>query len=135
MALTEHEKAELDSHYNHRLETYKSMISFSVEGFKYAALLNGGAAAGMVATIDKLHTAMRLDSIKYAMTCFIGGLCFNGFAIMFAYMTQTALFNESQKVLRKGFHRWPLDISGILFVISMLMFSTGALVAVNGLKP
>ncbi|CAM3450898.1 hypothetical protein BOSP111201_05605 [Bordetella sputigena] len=44
----------------HLTETYKSMISISVEGFKYLALLNGGAAAGMLTTFDRLSNVMAM---------------------------------------------------------------------------
>ncbi|MBA5686958.1 hypothetical protein [Rugamonas apoptosis] len=135
MEMTEHDKAELQSHHAHRIETYKSMISISVEGFKYTALLNGGAAAGMIATIDKLRNAMLPGPMQIAMLLFVAGLGLNGFAIAFSYVTQMALYNESIKRLRDGQHSWPLNISVACFVGSLLAFCAGAIVAVNGLKP
>ncbi|WP_197330141.1 hypothetical protein [Ralstonia syzygii] len=47
----------------HKIETYKSMVSISVEAFKYLALLNGGAAAGMLAAADKVVKCISRDSI------------------------------------------------------------------------
>lgn len=34
---------------NHWLETYKSLVTLSVEAFKFSALANGGAAVALLA--------------------------------------------------------------------------------------
>lgn len=88
----------------------------------------------MVATLDKLRTAMNIESLQYAMLCFIAGLAFNGFAVGFSYMTQNALYNESIDKLPAGRHGWPLFLAGFLFILSLIMFCAGGMVAVRGIK-
>lgn len=134
MELTEREKAELASHHAHRIETYKSMISISTEGFKYLALLNGGAAAGMLATIDKLRVAIEHFALQKALLCFVAGLVLNGFAIAASYLTQLAVYNESISVLRRGLHRWLVNIAVLLYVLSLTAFCSGAMTAMLGLR-
>jgi hypothetical protein len=135
MALTEHEQAELASHHNHRIETYKSMVSISVESFKFLALLNGGAAAGMLATIDKLRVAIQHDALQNALSYFVFGLGCNGCAMLFSYVTQVALYNESIGLIPKNRHRFTLYCSLIFTLASLMAFCVGAFGALDGLKP
>lgn len=41
----------------HWIETYKSLITLAVEGFKFAALANGGAAVALLAYRMRLAVA------------------------------------------------------------------------------
>lgn len=135
MELSEQQKAELATHHAHRIETYKSMISISTEGFKYLAVLNGGAAAGMLATIDKLRTAIEHLALQKALLFFVAGLVLNGFGIATSYLTQMAVYNESISLLKHGRHRWLLNIAVFLYVLSLTAFCVGATTAMLGLKP
>jgi hypothetical protein len=44
----------IDSAHNDWLETYKSLISLSTEGFKFCALANGGAAVAILAYLGNV---------------------------------------------------------------------------------
>lgn len=56
----------------HWLETYKSLITLSIEGFKFSALANGGSA---VALLAYLGNVARNDLLP---VCLINPLSWNG---------------------------------------------------------
>ncbi|MYM34907.1 hypothetical protein GTP38_11210 [Duganella sp. FT94W] len=130
----ESEQAELKWKYDHRLETYKSMITISVEVFKYLVLLNGGAAAGMVATLDKLRLIMSVCSMRAAIGFFVAGLAFNGVAIICSYFTQNTLYGESVNRPGVGRHLTYLVCATISAALSLLAFCAGAITAVAGVS-
>ena len=113
----------------HRIETYKSMISISVEAFKYLALLNGGAAAGMLATSERLVKILPLLSLRVTLACFVAGLVFDGLALFLAYWTQNTLFNEELNRAPRGRHVKMVGAATALCILSLIAFCVGALVA------
>ncbi len=113
----------------HKVETYKSLITISTEVFKYLILLNGGAAAGMLAGIDKIVRVIDSSCIRVAMICFVVGLVLATMATFGAYFTQRRLHEENIGAKSDGGHSW-----GVLGVViacfsSLVAFSSGALVA------
>ncbi|AQW30532.1 hypothetical protein B0B51_11535 [blood disease bacterium A2-HR MARDI] len=113
----------------HKIETYKSMISISVEAFKYLALLNGGAAAGMLAGADKLVKILPLCPLRFTLACFVVGLLADGLALFLSYWTQSSLFNESFNRAPTGRHITIVKAAVALCLLSLLAFCIGALVA------
>lgn len=134
MALTEHQQAELKSNHDHRLETYKSMILISTEFFKYMALLNGGAAAGMVATMDKLQPIIGAGSMRLAIGSFVFGLISNGCAMFCSYLTQNMVFGEAVGRPNTRDHGAYLVAGGAFSILSLAAFCVGAIGAVFGIK-
>lgn len=114
----------------HKTETYKSMIAISMEGFKYLALLNGGAAAGMLTTFDRLANVISLVGLKTAIFWFVAGLILDGVAVFSSYVTQYALYNEDYGDWEKGRHSVPLAIAFLCCAASLICFAAGALTAV-----
>ncbi|WP_256081054.1 hypothetical protein [Massilia sp. YIM B04103] len=134
MPLTEYEQAELKGRHDHRIETYKSMITISVEVFKYLALLNGGAAAGMVATLDKLAKLLDGWALKAAVGLFVAGLFFDGVAMFCSYFTQNTLYGQSTHRPNVGSHESCLITAIVFAILSLLAFGLGAVIAVFGIK-
>lgn len=118
---------------DHRIETYKSMISISVEGFKILALLNGGAAAGILAAFDKVRASVDAHSLKIAIVCFVVGLVSVGCAFMASYLTQNTLLEESLGRRRESSHMTFYRTAMGFCAASLVAFSTGALIAAFGI--
>lgn len=114
----------------HPQETYKSMISISTEGFKLLALLNGGAAAGMLAAFQHLSKSIPPFALQISIACFALGLFFVGVAILAAYMTQNTLYNESMNRPVPKSHEVYLKRAFFACVFSLACFLGGALTAV-----
>jgi hypothetical protein len=115
---------------DHQIETYKSMITISIEAFKYLALLNGGAAAGMLAAFDRLMAVMPMRALKIALCCFICGLVLDGMAVACSYLTQYALFNEGFQRAKDRKHVLFLRIAIASCVCGLFTFCVGAATAV-----
>ncbi|MCA8243058.1 MULTISPECIES: hypothetical protein [Burkholderia] len=120
---------------DHQIETYKSMVTISIEVFKYLALLNGGAAAGMLAIFDRLSKVIPLCALKVSLVCFVVGLLFTGIAVFCSYWTQNTLFNEGFQRLPKGKHVRFLRIATATCVLSLLAFCIGASIGVLNARP
>ena len=118
----------------HAQETYKSMISISVEGFKLLALLNGGAAAGMLAAFQNLAKSIPPSKLQISIGFFAAGLVFVGVAFLFSYLTQNRLFEEAMGRKKEGAHRCSLVLAFASCVLSLLCFLGGAGVSVMGLE-
>jgi uncharacterized BrkB/YihY/UPF0761 family membrane protein len=116
------------------LETYKSLVTLSTEGFKFSALINGGAAVALLAYLGNVagKDAARPD-MSCAMFAFLFGLALVGFAWLFAYLTQLKRLNDivdSQNP--RG--SWRLNVAITLSVLSLVAFIAGAVLAVVALK-
>lgn len=116
-----------------KLETYKSMISISVEGFKMLALLNGGAAAGILAAFDKIRNSIEPVHLKYGVFWFVLGLISVGCTFFGSYFTQFKLFEELGTGQNVGRHMIPLKFALAACVLSLLSFAVGAVVVATGI--
>ncbi|HHQ4775168.1 TPA: hypothetical protein ACSP84_003002 [Aeromonas veronii] len=124
----------------HLNETYKSLITISVEAFKFCALANGGAAVAILAYLG--NVAAKIDvttpiGIRCSMGAFLFGLVTCGLSMVCAYLTQLQLFNEEK------LQRVPEELRGnsishaaflrpalIFLVASLMAFCEGSLLAV-----
>ena len=80
----------------HAIETYRSLITISVQAFKGLQLLNGGAVVALLAYFGQEPEASDvLLRGKYPMTLFVAGLVASTFAFFTSYLTQLALHNEN----------------------------------------
>jgi hypothetical protein len=129
MALSEHDAAKLKSFHDHRTETYKSMISISVELFKFLALLNGGAAAGAIASFQVLLKSIAIQDLKISIGLFIAGLVLTGLAITCSYLTQLELYKGSVRE-EENQHPYFLFAALSCCLLSLSAFCWGALNAV-----
>jgi hypothetical protein len=119
----------MSDHFN---ETYKSLIAMSVEGFKFCALANGGAAVAILAYLGNVvGKGGAVPDMRFSMAAFLSGLVACGFAMFFAYLTQLFLLNETAERSSGWFpHTWYLRASMVLVFASLLAFTLGSWQAV-----
>jgi hypothetical protein len=116
----------------HWIETYKSLIALSTEGFKFSALANGGAAVSLLAYLGNVASKVtQMPDMRAPMAAFLAGVAACGGAMLFAYFTQLKLLNEigcteSPKLL----HSWLLWAAILLFTSSLVAFGVGSWLAV-----
>ena len=117
---------------DHWLETYKSLITLSIEGFKFSALANGGAAVALLAYLGNVAgKGVATPDMRCPMAAFLAGRCACGFAMLFAYLTQLKLLNEiGTKADSRLSHGWALWTAILLFTGSLGAFGFGAWQAV-----
>lgn len=117
---------------DHWLETYKSLISISIEGFKFGALANGGAAVALLAYLGNVAGKQSsVPNMRVPMAAFLAGLCFVGAAMLFSYLTQLKLLSEIGVSARpKLSHGWSLWLAILSFICSLSAFAYGSWQAV-----
>jgi hypothetical protein len=124
----------------HWIETYKSLIALSIEGFKFSALANGGAAVALLAYLGNVAgKGSHIPDMRCAMAAFLGGLAICGFAMLCAYITQLKLLNERHEDERKGgrhsfSHSLLLWLTMILYACSLISFGLGSWQAIISFK-
>ena len=130
-----------DWYKEHRVETYKSMIVVSLEAYKYLALLNGGAAAGMLANSTRLLELIGPANFRVSLELFSWGLVSTAVALIFSWLTQNRLHNEnllrSKNVERftrgerpvpyKQWHRLFVRLALVSVMSSVVLFAWGAI--------
>lgn len=113
----------------HLTETYKSLITLTVEALKMLALINGGAAIAILTYVGNLAlhqpTTGHLPDIKFALWWYSGGLAATTLAFICAYVTQLRLFIE-ERDRRGGPPRYKLHWIGPTFGV---LLALGALAA------
>ena len=121
----------------HYTETYKSLITLSVEGFKFSALANGGAAVALLAYLGNIAgKGAATPDMRIPMAWFLAGLVLCGIAMFSAYLTQLFLFRESRDGASPGGvppnrHRRMHLSSMIAFALSLMAFCVGSWAAVT----
>ena len=118
--------------HEHWLETYKSLVTVSIEAFKFSALANGGAAVALLAYVGNVAGKnIPMPDMRWPMFAFLCGVVACGLAMVFAYLTQLKLLNEigrsENPVVQHSVFLW---ISIFLFVCSLIAFGFGSLMAV-----
>jgi hypothetical protein len=119
----------------HLNETYRSMISISLEGFKALQFLNGGALVaigGYATTKDVTFVARQASAIiLFGLGLFLGTLCYAG-----SYLTQYALYNEVLK--RPGLwgvrHQVWVVATLALSLVAAVLFAIGVATASCALR-
>lgn len=121
----------------HAAETYKSLISISVEGLKSVLLLNGGSIVAILTYLGHASSGPQLAvRIKCSLIWFVVGLVTVGLAFVTSYFTQFALYNESinPKKYKGPKHERYLWGTLILAILSLASFAFGAFSAVTALS-
>lgn len=120
-----------DTHSAHWLETYKSLITISIEGFKFCALANGGAAVALLAYLGNVAgKGSAVPDMRCPMAAFLLGLLLCGVSMLFSYLTQFKLLNEAGAAIRGPSHVWPLWTAILAYALSIAAFGVGAWQAV-----
>lgn len=116
------------------IETYKSLITISTEGFKFCALANGGAAVAILAYLGNIAgKSGATPDLRGAMAWFLAGLVFCGVGVLFAYLTQLNRLNLLAK--REQIQRdWRLGVAVLAMALSIGAFACGAWSAVSSFR-
>jgi hypothetical protein len=115
----------------HAIETYKSLISISVEAFKALQWLNGGAVVALLAYIGQRPELA--EPARIALSLFVVGLVAATAAFFTSYLTQLALYNEDiRKHEYKGLSYviW-LRTTVVIVIVSLISFIIGAFAGVR----
>lgn len=120
----------------HALETYKSLISVSMEGLKSLLLIHGGAVVAVVAFLGQSSLGPELAAhFWWPLGFFIAGLTLCVLAFVGSYATQFALFNERLGRAYKGpRHMVCLWATVLLVFLSIAAFAAGAFSSVHVLS-
>jgi hypothetical protein len=117
----------------HWIETYKSLITLSLEAFRFSALANGGSAVALLAYLG--NVAGKPDVIVPNMSCpmlaYLFGLLLCGIAVLFGYLTQLQLLQEigkSKKAILS--HKYYLWLAILTYAFSLIAFGIGSYWAV-----
>ena len=113
---------------DHWVETYKSLVTLSIEGFKFSALANGGAAVAILAYLGNIAgKAPNLPDMRVPMVAFLLGVLLCGLTLLFAYLTQLRLLNEISRSDRPTqLHHWFLWAAILSYALSLVAFGFGA---------
>jgi hypothetical protein len=120
----------------HIEETYKGLVTLSIEVFKLLALANGGACVALLTFFGNMASKGQISLIgnfKVAIVWYCSGLLATMLASIFAYYNQLRLFNEEKQrhadQTPKEYHRWLLGLTGGLVLLSVVAFACGSLTA------
>ena len=115
------------------IETYKSMITLSIEGFKYAALANGGAAVAILAYLGNVTgKGQSIPNMSIPMIFFSAGIISCGVAMILSYLTQYFLLSDLAKIGKAiKVHAFFLWTSLTFFFISLISFGLGSWQAIR----
>jgi hypothetical protein len=118
---------------DHALETYKSLISVSMEGLKTLLLINGGAVVALLAFLGQSPQGPKLALHAWLpIALFVAGVGFCAIAFIGSYATQFALFNEKMNAQYAGpKHMVCLWLTVASVAISLLCFGGGSFASVN----
>jgi uncharacterized membrane protein YidH (DUF202 family) len=119
-----------DPQHDDWLETYKSLIALSTEGFKFCALANGGAAVAILAYLGNVvGKGFVPPDVSVPMAIFLIGLVLCGTAMLFAYFNQLSRLNRLSRKEDPS-KNWRLWVAVILFIFSLVSFACGSWQAV-----
>ena len=114
-------------------ETYKSLIALAVEGFRYLALINGGAIVALLTYLGSIEKSCdSAPNLQIALLGFILGIVACGLAMLSAYVTQLRLFEAL--VLHGKFlntHKCAMGLGLFFYILSLFGFIFGAYSAVS----
>lgn len=120
------------------IETYRSLISISVELYKTLLLLNGGAIIALLTYIGSKQTPATMGAeFNFSIYTFITGLFCVPIAFVFSYLVQMGIYNRFLRPNQRGKRDKLIDIYfyGAMFftVISILCFGSGSVDAAYNL--
>jgi len=124
----------------HITETFKGLITLSVELVKMLALVNGGAAVALLAYLGNFaahNSGERPPQLTHALLWFCGGLAATALAVLCAYLTQLRLYVEERRQHQgyavRVWHHWVLVVGSALTVFAVIAFLIGCFSAAAAL--
>lgn len=110
------------------LSTYNSLISISIEGYKFLALINGGALVAMLTFIGNMKVKCVLNGNHFIPFYFFSwGLFLCGLSMAVGYLTQLRIANSKNENIT-------LALAILFFISSLLAFLIGCYLAINSLQ-
>jgi hypothetical protein len=124
----------------HITETFKGLITLSIELVKMLALVNGGALVALLAYLGNVAAhpiGGHLPHLRHALGYFCNGLFATVVAVIVAYLTQLRLYHEERKRhLNENFkvlHPGILAVGILLAGYAAFAFLKGCLVAASAI--
>nr|WP_322053044.1 hypothetical protein [Paraburkholderia bannensis] len=123
-----------DDESNRRIETFKALNTLALELFKALNILNAGAAAGMLAGLDKLQGAIDSCHIRQSLLLFVIGLVCGLAAMLSGWIAlylRLHMMDDGKPDPRK--HRRMMFVSVAFAGAGLIFFCSGALNAAMNL--
>jgi len=116
----------------HTSETYKSMISISVEAMKSLLLINGGAVIAVLTYLGATNNPTLASNATLPLAFFVAGLIFSVFTFVSSYLTQYSLFNEEVRgeVYTGPKHQVFLGIGFVFLALCLASFVGGCIFSI-----
>jgi hypothetical protein len=126
----------------HIQETFKGLVTLSVEALKVIALVNGGAAVAILTfcgNISAKGDSSYLGNFKPSLFWYCGGLASTMVAFIVAYLTQLRLYHEEKRRHERGsfleIHPWLIGLGVLLLIFSVIAFGMGSYAAADVISP
>lgn len=116
---------------DHMMETYRSLITISIEALKVLVLLNGGAIVALIAYLGQVDARVQLAVlVADPLRLFVVGLVLGALGFIGSYLTQLRLYNESafNKPQRHQIILWGTIVVGLG---SIAAFACGAFATIE----
>jgi 1,4-dihydroxy-2-naphthoate octaprenyltransferase len=117
---------------DHTQETYKSMISISVEGIKTLVILNGGAIVALLGFLGQVaNRGQQAPKAFCPLGIFVAGLIFGCTCFFTSYFTQFTLFNEAPGNKKPRSHMSWFSATLIFAILSLASFAIGGFLSLR----
>ena len=120
-------------------ETYKGLITLTVEALKLLGIVNGGGAIAVLMYLGNLlsHADNPPPDMRSTLIWYCLGLSSTMLAFVVAYISQLTLYNEAIERRTSGIqehrHKWGVYIGIALALFSVAAFVVGSYEAVTAL--
>jgi hypothetical protein len=126
----------------HIEETFKGLITLSIELLKALLLINGGAAVAILAYLGNLSShdssAGHQPNMKNALLCFSVGVLTAAVTFLVAYLTQLRLYMEEhgrhEHQQFRTLHPMGITLGTILVIASAFAFGAGCWIAASAFQ-
>lgn len=110
------------------IETYKSLIYLSAEGYKALLLLNGGGALAVLTFIGA-HIGQINRCVVFPMACFLLGLVFIAVTYFYSYNVQLGIYHGHNYDKEFSKARNAAILSLVFFILGCLFGTIWLLIA------
>lgn len=121
---------------DHALETYRSLITISIEFLRALLLLNGGAIVALLAYLGQVENGAEIAARSTPpLAWFVAGLVLSTAALVGSYLTQLSLYQEGvHSDSYKGSHIPWLRGTILTGMLALGAFSVGAFAGITMLS-
>ena len=121
---------------SHNEETYKSLLNFSIECFRFLMYANGGAIVAILTFAGNLASkGIGLKGLIEGVISFVFGIFFCLTSVMLSYVTQYSLHNENNnRIGAMPSHQIFLKSAAFFAILSCLAFLYGSVITAKSLE-